>query len=60
MLAVIPFLTNNSFSNTVMAQGYDNNYDDNKFSKYPTKDKKVVCKLDDLKASLLNQLNFVN
>jgi hypothetical protein len=28
MLAVMPFLNNNSFSNTAMAQGYDAGYGD--------------------------------
>ena len=45
MLSVMPlFNNNNSFSNTAMAQGYDNYYGDNSYSKYPTNDKKYECR----------------
>jgi hypothetical protein len=44
MLVVMPFLNNNSFSNTAMAQGYDADYyGDNSYSKYPTYDNKYEC-----------------
>ena len=44
MLAVMPVLNNNSFSNTAMAQGYEDYYgDSSSYSKYPTDDKKYEC-----------------
>ena len=43
MLAVMPLLNNNSFSNTAMAQEYDK-YSDSSYSQYPTDDKKYECR----------------
>ncbi len=43
MLVIMPFLNNNSFTITAMAQGYDNNYVDS-YSKYPTEDNKYECR----------------
>jgi hypothetical protein len=44
MLAVMPVLNQqNSFSNAAMAQEYDN-YDDSKYTQYPTKENKYECK----------------
>ena len=51
MLLLIPFLNNNSFSNTAMAQGYDAGYRDSRsYSKYPTDDNKYECRTGPLKA----------
>jgi hypothetical protein len=53
MLGITPFLNqNNSFSNMVMAQGYDNYYGDDSYSKYPTDDKNMSVEQVPLKASL--------
>ena len=43
MLSAMPLFNNNSFSNTAMAQGYDDYYSDS-YSKYPTDDKKYECR----------------
>ncbi|MGZ5511455.1 MAG: hypothetical protein ACXWFC_13435 [Nitrososphaeraceae archaeon] len=48
MLAITPLHNQqqNIFSNTAMAQKYDNNYygDSSSYSKYPTDDKKYECR----------------
>ena len=44
VILAAPFANLNLFSNTAMAQGYDNNYDNNKYSSYPTEDKKYECR----------------
>ena len=48
---------NNGFSN-VMAQGYDNYYEDNSYSKYPTKDKKYVCQTGQFKGFFVESVEF--
>ena len=55
MLAVMPFLNNNSFS-TVMAQEYDN-YDDS-YSKYPTGDKKYECRTGPFEGFFVSSVEF--
>ena len=40
MFVLMPFLNNNSFSNTAMAQEYDK-YGDSSYSQYPTDDKNL-------------------
>ena len=59
MLAVVPFLNqNSSFSNTVMAQGYDNYYGDNSYSKYPTEDKKYECRTGPFEGFFVSSVEF--
>ena len=66
MLAVLPFLNNNSFFNTAMGQGNggdyssysrDNSYD-NTYSKYPTKDKKIACKTGQFEGFFVSSVEF--
>src|SRR5215208_1920288 len=60
MLAIMPVLNNNSFSNTVaMAQGYDDNYyGDNSYSQYPTDDKKYECRTGPLEGFFVSSVEF--
>ena len=60
MLAIGPFLNNNNFSNTAMAQGYDNNYygDGNSYSTYPTDDKKYGCRAGPLEGFFVSSVEF--
>src|SRR5918996_995718 len=59
MLAVVPFLNQNySFSNTVMAQGYDNYYGDSSYSKYPTDDKKYECRIGPFEGFFVSSVEF--
>ena len=44
LIMLVPFANMNSFLNTVMAQGYDTDYDDDRYSQYPTEDKKYECR----------------
>src|SRR5215203_2134549 len=57
MLAVTPFLnSNNSFSNTAMAQGY-NSYGDS-YSQYPTDDKKYECRTGPFEGFFTSSVEF--
>ena len=56
MLAVMPFLNNNIFSNTAIAQGYDN-YGDS-YSKYPTGDKKYECRTGPFEGFFVSSVEF--
>ncbi|MFL6558079.1 MAG: hypothetical protein ACJ8MO_18425, partial [Bacillus sp. (in: firmicutes)] len=59
MLVVMPFLNNNSFSNTAMAQGYDADYyGDNSYSKYPTYDNKYECQTGPLEGFFVSSVEF--
>ena len=50
MILIAPFANLNILSN-VMAQGYNENYsDDKKYSKYPTEENKYECRMVHLKA----------
>ena len=45
MILTAPFVNLNILSTPAMAQGYNENYsEDNKYSKYPTDDKKYECR----------------
>jgi hypothetical protein len=57
MLVLVPFFNNNSFSNTIMAQGYDN-YGDNSYSKYPTDDKKYECRTGPFEGFFVSSVEF--
>ena len=54
MLVLVPFLNNNSFSNTAMAQGY---YDDS-YSTYPTYDKKYECRIGPFEGFFVSSVEF--
>ena len=56
MLVAIPFATLNIFSNTAMAQEYDN-YGDS-YSKYPTDDKKYECQKGPFKGFSVSSPEF--
>jgi hypothetical protein len=59
MLVVMPFLNqNNGFSNTAIAQGYDADYYDDNYSKYPTKDKKVACQTGQFEGFFVESVEF--
>jgi hypothetical protein len=57
MLAVMPFLNNNSLLNTAMAQGYDVVYGDS-YSKYPTDDKKYECRTGPFEGFFVSSVEF--
>ena len=59
MLVVMPFLNNNSFSNTAMAQGYDADYyGDSSYSTYPTEDNKYECQTGPLEGIFVSSVEF--
>jgi hypothetical protein len=61
MLAIMPFLNqnNNSFLNTALAQGYDEDYySDNSYSKYPTDDNKYECQTGPLEGFFVSSVEF--
>ena len=58
MLGVTPFLNLNSFSNTAMAQGYDNYYGDSSYSTYPTDDKKYECRTGPFEGFFVSSVEF--
>jgi hypothetical protein len=57
MLAVMPFLNNNSFSNTAFAQEYDK-YGDSSYSQYPTDDKKYECQTGPFEGFFVSSVEF--
>ncbi len=59
MLLIMPFLNNNSFSNTAMAQGYHTGYgDSSSYSKYPTDDNKYECRTGPLEGFFVSSVEF--
>jgi len=59
MLSVMPFLNNNSFSNTAMAQGYGyDNYGETNYSTYPTDDKKYECRTGPFEGFFVSSVEF--
>jgi hypothetical protein len=61
MLGITPFLNNNNsfFSNTAMAQGYDNYYGDvSSYSKYPTDDKRYECRTGPFEGFFVSSVEF--
>jgi hypothetical protein len=58
MLAVMPLLNNNNFSNIAMAQGYDANYGDSYYSQYPTDDKKYECRTGPFEGFFVSSVEF--
>ena len=58
MLAAMPiFNQHNGFSNVAMAQGY-NNYNDNKYSQYPTKENKYECRTGPFEGFFVSSVEF--
>ena len=60
MSAAMPILNQqqqNSFSNVAMAQEY-NNYDDNKYSQYPTKENKYECQKGPFEGFFVSSVEF--
>src|SRR5687767_4506756 len=58
MLLIMPFLNNNSFSNTAaMAQEYDK-YGDSSYSQYPTDDKKYECRTGPFEGFFVSSVEF--
>jgi hypothetical protein len=57
MLSAMPLFNNNIFSNTAMAQGYDNYYSDS-YSKYPTDDKKYECRTGPFEGFFVGSVEF--
>jgi hypothetical protein len=54
MLAVMPLFNNY----VAMAQGYDNYYGDNSYSKYPTEDKKYECRTGPFEGFFVSSVEF--
>jgi len=54
MLAVMPLFNNY----VAMAQGYDNYYGDNSYSKYPTNDKKYECRTGPFEGFFVSSVEF--
>jgi len=52
LIMLVPFANLNIFSNTAMAQGYDNYDDSSSYRKYPTEDNKYSVEQVHLKAFL--------
>ena len=57
MLGVMPFLNNNNFSSTAMAQEYDK-YGDSSYSTYQTDDKKYECQTGPFEGFFVGSVEF--
>jgi hypothetical protein len=57
MLVLLPFLNNNSFFNTAMAQEYDG-YTNENYSNYPTKINKYECRTGPLEGFFVSSVEF--
>jgi hypothetical protein len=55
MLAVVPFLNQNNFLNTALAQGYNG---DSYYSQYPTDDKKYECRTGPFEGFYVGSVEF--
>ena len=59
MILTAPFANLNILSNPAMAQGYNENYsEDKKFSKYPTDDKKYECRTGPFEGFFVSSVEF--
>jgi hypothetical protein len=58
MLAVMPFLNNNSISNIAMARFDDYYSADSSYSKYPTDDKKYECRTGPFEGFFVSSVEF--
>ena len=57
MLAIMPFLNQNNFLNSAMAQEYDK-YGDSSYSQYPTDDKKYECQTGPFEGFFVSSVEF--
>ena len=58
LIMLVPFANLNIFSNTAMAQGYDNYGDSSSYSKYPTEDNKYECRTGPLEGFFVSSVEF--
>ncbi len=58
LIMLVPITNFNIFSNTAMAQWYDNYGDSSRYSKYPTEDKKYECKTGLLEGFFVSSVEF--
>ena len=58
LILLVPFANLNIFSNTAMAQGYDNYGDSSSYSKYPTEDNKYECRTGPLEGFFVSSVEF--
>ena len=58
LIMLVPFANLNIFSNTAMAQGYDNYGDSSSYSKYPTEDNKYECRTGPLEGIFVSSVEF--
>ncbi|MGZ5548107.1 MAG: hypothetical protein ACXWFZ_09165, partial [Nitrososphaeraceae archaeon] len=58
LIMLVPFANLNIFSNTAMAQGYDNYGDSTSYSKYPTEDNKYECRTGPLEGFFVSSVEF--
>ncbi len=57
MLVLVPFLNQNNFLSTAMAQEYDK-YGDSSYSQYPTDDKKYECRTGPFEGFFVSSVEF--
>ena len=57
MILTAPFANLNILSNPAMAQEYDN-YDDNKYSQYPTEENKYECRTGPFEGFFVSSVEF--
>ena len=60
LIMLVPFANLNIFSNTAMAQWYDNYGDSSRYSKYPTEDNKYECRTGPLEGFFVSSVEFCN
>src|SRR5687768_13387658 len=59
LIMLVPFANTNLFSNTAMAQGYDDKYyGDDSYSKYPTDNKKYECRTGPFEGFFVSSVEF--
>ena len=61
LIMLVPFPNMKIFSNTAMAQGYDNNYynyDDDMYNKYPTNINKYECHKGPFEGFFVSSVEF--
>ena len=59
LIMLVPFATTNLFSNTAMAQGYDDKYyGDDSYSNYPTDNKKYECRTGPFEGFFVSSVEF--
>ena len=57
LIMLVPFGSTNIYPNPAMAQGYDN-YDDNRYNKYPIDDKKYECRIGPFEGFFVSSVEF--